>query len=122
MDSSDNKHPALKALPSVDALLKTETARRLNGEIGAAALTSLARRATENLRQELLRTTVENGNGRPELLLKAEALLLELHQAQIATGIRRVINATGVILHTNLGRAPLSQAARDALLEASGYC
>lgn len=122
MDSSDNKHTALKALPSVDALLKTETARQLTGEIGAAALTSLARLATENLRQELLRTTVENGNGRAELLIKAEALLLELHQAQIAAGIRRVINATGVILHTNLGRAPLSQAARDALLEASGYC
>src|SRR6185369_550974 len=51
-----------------------------------------------------------------------EALLRELHQAQIAAGIRGVINATGVILHTNLGRAPLSQAARDALLEASGYC
>src|SRR5947208_10295615 len=117
MDSSDNKHTALKALPSVDALLKTETARRLTGEIGAAALTSLARLATENLRQELLRTTVENGNGRAELLVKAEALLLKLHQAQIATGIRRVINATGVILHTNLGRAPLSQAARTALQE-----
>src|SRR3954469_10972525 len=112
MDSSDNKHTALRALPSVDALLKTETACRLAGEIGGAALTLLARRATENLRQQMLQTTFENGNGRAELLMKAEALLLELHQTQIATGIRRVINATGVILHTNLGRAPLSQAAR----------
>ena len=38
-------------------------------------------------------------------------------------GIRRVINATGVILHTNLGRAPLSDSARDAVgREAAGYC
>ena len=38
-----------------------------------------------------------------------------------ATSLRRVINATGVVLHTNLGRAALSDAAREALQSASGY-
>src|SRR5436190_5610357 len=124
MGSSDNNQAFLRALPSVDALLKTETARRLAEKIGAAPLTSLARQANETLREELLQAaTSANGNkSRAELLRRAEDLLLELHAAQIASGIRRVINATGVILHTNLGRAPLSQAARDALQEASGYC
>src|SRR5438046_10729033 len=42
-------------------------------------------------------------------------------QAGVAPNLRRVINATGVILHTNLGRAPLSQAALDALTVGSGY-
>jgi L-seryl-tRNA(Ser) seleniumtransferase len=37
------------------------------------------------------------------------------------TSLRRVINATGVVLHTNLGRAALSDAAREALQSASGY-
>ena len=37
------------------------------------------------------------------------------------TSLTPVINATGTVLHTNLGRAPLSDAARDALLAASGY-
>lgn len=36
-------------------------------------------------------------------------------------GVRRVINATGVVVHTNLGRAPLSDAARAAVSAASGY-
>jgi L-seryl-tRNA(Ser) seleniumtransferase len=38
-----------------------------------------------------------------------------------ATSLTPVINATGTVLHTNLGRAPLSAAARDALIAASGY-
>jgi L-seryl-tRNA(Ser) seleniumtransferase len=38
-----------------------------------------------------------------------------------ATGLRPVLNATGVVLHTNLGRAPLSPAAADALIAAAGY-
>ena len=38
-----------------------------------------------------------------------------------ATSLRPVINATGVVLHTNLGRAPLSPAARQALAAAAGY-
>jgi len=42
-------------------------------------------------------------------------------QTAIAPRLRRVINATGVILHTNLGRAPLSQAAIEALGVAAGY-
>src|SRR5690242_6480842 len=39
-----------------------------------------------------------------------------------ATGLRPVLNATGVLLHTNLGRAPLSPAARAALEVAAGTC
>ena len=124
MDTSNRNQSFLRALPSVDTLLKTDTALRLSDEIGAAAVTLLARAANEALRQKLLRTSSsDNGNEtRAELLRRAEDLLQELHQAQIANGIRRVINATGVILHTNLGRAPLSPAARDALQLAASYC
>lgn len=41
--------------------------------------------------------------------------------ARTATSLRPVLNATGVVVHTNLGRAPLSQAAVEALISASGY-
>ena len=40
---------------------------------------------------------------------------------RLATTLQPVINATGVVLHTNLGRAPLSDAARDAVVAAAGY-
>jgi L-seryl-tRNA(Ser) seleniumtransferase len=54
--------------------------------------------------------------GEARVLLVGAAL-----RAAVAPRLRHVINATGVILHTNLGRAPLSRAAVDALAVAAGY-
>ncbi len=59
----------------------------------------------------------QNGaGGKPRHDAVAERL-----RAEVAPRLRRVINASGVILHTNLGRAPLSKAAVDALAVAAGY-
>lgn len=64
--------------------------------------------------------TVQQGIRRGELdPHDAVAATVELLPV-VATTQRPVLNATGVLLHTNLGRAPLSAAARDALLQASG--
>jgi L-seryl-tRNA(Ser) seleniumtransferase len=100
---------------------------RLRSLIGTRRLTVLARAITEDLRSQLQDNTENN---RPAIETTRETLLIEavgrLEQAcndEHTPGFGRVINATGVIIHTNLGRAPLSQSARDALQsEASGYC
>jgi L-seryl-tRNA(Ser) seleniumtransferase len=118
-------HDYLRALPSVDALLKTDTARALLDEVGSSKLTSLARSVTADLRRELITDSSrwESDNGlKTQLLAEAELRLRALHHLQKSSGVRRVINATGVVLHTNLGRAPLSAAAREAIIEAAGYC
>jgi L-seryl-tRNA(Ser) seleniumtransferase len=118
----------LRHLPSIDALLQTETARSLRDALGAEQLTVLARRVTDELRQEMLAepgtaNTANGANSRAALLGEAERRLVTAHDAEAVSRLRRVINATGVILHTNLGRAPLSDAARRALTDtASGYC
>jgi L-seryl-tRNA(Ser) seleniumtransferase len=118
----------LRALPSVDALLRTETARALRDTVGAEHLTTVARAVTEELRLDIQsRVADENrDNGaltRSELLVEAARRLERVLQSEMAKGLRRVINASGVILHTNLGRAPLSEAARRALAdEAARYC
>jgi L-seryl-tRNA(Ser) seleniumtransferase len=126
MSKPDEHNKILRALPSVDAVLKTEAAQRLASQVGPVKLTALARRASDELRRELL-ADAENkqSNGNPHrdaLLRKAELRLIQLHQEQMAAGLHRVINGTGVILHTNLGRAPLSEAARQATWDASAYC
>lgn len=60
---------------------------------------------------------------RPELLERLEQRLTEAWRSHELSGTRRVINATGVVVHTNLGRAPLSEKTVAAILrEASNYC
>ena len=118
----------LRALPSVDALLRTPEAAALRDSVGAEHLTALARAVTEEMRAELRGDSHAGGAGRAActreaLLAEAARRLTQAAAREGARGLRRVINATGVVLHTNLGRAPLSEAARRAVArEAAGYC
>ena len=59
---------------------------------------------------------------RRTLLAEAIKRMQASASSKAMSGIQSVINATGVLLHTNLGRAPLSQAARQAIDEAARYC
>ena len=129
MEKTENRNDLLRAVPSVDSVLKSEIGRSLAKELGAAKLSAFARRVTDELRNELLansREVVAGTNGgdglRTDLLIEAQRRLVELHRREKASGLSKVINATGVILHTNLGRAPLSANARRAVETASGYC
>ncbi|MFL6332879.1 MAG: L-seryl-tRNA(Sec) selenium transferase [Pyrinomonadaceae bacterium] len=115
----------LRALPSIDALLRTDEAAALRDALGAERLTALARAVTDDLREELRSSPdADSPDGARASLLAEAARRLKLSaERERARGLRRVINATGVVLHTNLGRAPLSEAARRAVArEAAGYC
>src|SRR2546425_3295682 len=100
----------LRELPSIDSLLRTTTALSLQPLIGAEHLGALARRVTDELRQEILgagnvERSVEDRDGdfsRDNLLEEAERRLAAVHQQESIRGLKRVINATGAILHTNL--------------------
>ena len=126
MAASNN---SLRLLPSIDVLMRTATAGSLQGSVGLEHLGALARKVTDELRQEIITaaTSLEDPMQDQELsraafLEEAERRLMKAHEAETNSGLRRVINATGVILHTNLGRAPLSNAARVAAAGAAGYC
>lgn len=114
----------LRLLPSVDQLLRTEVASNLRALAGRAHLTELARRVLNEMRTELeAESCVAERNGREGLLEEAARRLQQNFERERKLSLRRVINATGVVLHTNLGRAPLSRAARRAVAdEAAGYC
>src|SRR5256886_1804041 len=115
----------LRELPSIDSLLRTTTALSLQPLIGAKHLGALARRVTDELRHEILADSNlersfaggDGGFSRDSLLEEAERRLAVIHYQESIRGLSHVINATGVILHTNLGRASLSEGARRAMLE-----
>ena len=113
---------SFRAIPSVDQLLRSDAAAKLREVFGSSRLTAIAREVTERMRAQ-----IESGGlrGRTKEALLAEGvqLLQQAGEDDVLLAFRRVINATGVVLHTNLGRAPLSAAARTAVAsEAAGYC
>jgi L-seryl-tRNA(Ser) seleniumtransferase len=118
----------LRLLPSIDTLLHSEAANNILHETSAKHLTILARTAIDSLRREMQEKIAEDlleaeNFSRENLLKDAEERLKTAWHSEQSSRLQRVINATGVIIHTNLGRAPLSEKAREALIEnASGYC
>jgi len=123
-----NQAAGLRFLPSVDEILRSQTAQILLPEVGAKYLAVLARSVIDRLRLELQENSTEEAAtaqhfSREDLFEESEKRLKEAWQSSRSTRLRRVINATGVVIHTNLGRAPLSEEARKAVFEkASGYC
>jgi L-seryl-tRNA(Ser) seleniumtransferase len=108
-------------LPSVDELLRSEAGIAIAEAVGSSFAGELAREAVARLRGEIAAGSSLSG-GKAELSSRAVALMSERLKADRASGTRRVINATGVVLHTNLGRAPLSAAATQAIANAAQNC
>jgi L-seryl-tRNA(Ser) seleniumtransferase len=113
-----NLNDNLRHVPSVDQLLRTDAARELRDRVGTRRATNIARSVIAEIRA-LVRDGATEANG---LLAEAVRRMEATAERESQSGIKAVINATGVLLHTNLGRAPLSQAARDAIEEAARYC
>lgn len=105
-----------RKLPAVDAVLRSEQAAALAGIYGTAQVTATLRDLLDAARR-----AIGQGNPAPDPEGWPDRLAAALEGVFQPT-LRPVINATGVIVHTNLGRAPLSDAALDAVRSVSlGY-
>jgi len=107
-------HARMRRLPGIDQLLAA--ADDLIADHGRGGVTDALRAVVD-----AARGVVRDGGPVPstsDLLAAAEERIAGRRPAPL----QPVINATGVVVHTNLGRAPLADAARDALLDAAGYC
>jgi len=107
----------LRQIPAVEELLNCPRLRELEGRAGHRLLVEAARKVLQSRRDEISR-------GRTASLStdELEGAILREAEAGLQLSLLPVINATGVILHTNLGRAPLAQAALTHLARAAaGY-
>ncbi|MEU5522945.1 L-seryl-tRNA(Sec) selenium transferase [Streptomyces sp. NPDC047860] len=96
-----------RRIPRTDAVLRDPRLLHAAARLGTARVKSAVHRAQQRARE---------GAVPPDAVADTAVSLLP----PSAGGLRPVINATGVLLHTNLGRAPLSAAARQAVHEAAG--
>jgi L-seryl-tRNA(Ser) seleniumtransferase len=111
-DRPENASPGnRRSIPRTDLLLADPRIQAAEGRLGRPLVKAAVARAQERAR---------NAEIAPDQGAVADAAVAELPAT--AASIRGVLNATGVLVHTNLGRAPLSQAARDALAAAAGTC
>lgn len=99
----------LREIPSVDELLSRPRLRALSETAGRGIVTQITRGVLADLRSKLL-SSKRQGN-QVDTLENLESRISDDVRNFLAPSLRRVINATGVILHTNLGRAPLPRAA-----------
>lgn len=114
----------LRSIPKVDEVMKVKKLADLAEQGSRTEAVETVRRMTEELRQKILRAAEGKTSGGNELCVPSAeelaALAAEALKAQPARHLRRVINATGIVLHTNLGRAVLPEAAVRAAAEAAG--
>ena len=111
-----------RILPSIDSLCQRPAVRALETEYGRAAVLATLRDVTGTLRRALTgmnNSSIEDGE-------QAAAAIEQQAASQLADSFEpslvSVINATGVIVHTNLGRAPLAEAAARRVAQvATGY-
>jgi len=109
----------LRAIPSVDLVLGRPRLVALAESAGRAAVTQVARSVLGELRARIVQgAEIAAADTTGEAI---EAKVVAKVGASLAMSLRRVINATGVVLHTNLGRAPLAPAAVAAIAESAPH-
>jgi L-seryl-tRNA(Ser) seleniumtransferase len=115
MDSKEKVKDARRSLPAVDRLAQALAGRR--PDLPAWAVLEAARAVLAAERARLGEEPGGAAAGEAELARRGEAAAAALARAHPA----RVVNATGVVLHTNLGRAPLAAGAVAAVAEAAAH-
>ncbi len=106
------KSALFQKLPSTDELLQHPQLRSLAERDGHATLADAIRAVLARLREQIAKDRLDEKSLDLALAGLPDAVERQLRQS-LSYSLRPVINATGVILHTNLGRAPLAAAAFD---------
>jgi len=109
----------VRSLPSVSSVLATEDVGHWLAELPRTSVVGAVQSAIDACRSGMLAGSITEPVDLGTVIMLAEQELVE----RSTPSVRRVLNATGVVLHTGLGRAALCEAAIDAIVDgAHGYC
>ncbi|MBX3608199.1 MAG: L-seryl-tRNA(Sec) selenium transferase [Piscinibacter sp.] len=112
-DAGRGPKASAKDLPSVDRLLRAPAAAALRAGHGHTLVAGEARALLESMRTQAVAGTLDSARVAPDAL---DAALAQRVEARLAPRMRRVLNLTGTVIHTNLGRALLADSALQHLL------
>ena len=117
------KKNILRSIPAVDEVLKHPSIQELIVVFSRKLVLTIIREEIENLRQKILAQEVLPSLNRETNLKILLDQIAQKAKNSTLLHLRKVINATGIIIHTNLGRAPLMHRAGENIVEvAEGYC
>jgi L-seryl-tRNA(Ser) seleniumtransferase len=102
----------LRQIPAVDELLTREALRKLEAHVGHRVVVEAVRKVLQGLRER-----IASGHGADFSIEWLERAILAEAESAVNYSLGPVINATGVILHTNLGRAPLASEAIERMAQ-----
>src|SRR5579875_1698845 len=105
----------LRRIPSVDELLGSKVLQQLEGEIGRRLVVEAARTVLQRLREGIASGSISSFS-----VTKIEEEIIAAARVSAEYSLKPVVNATGVILHTNLGRAPIARKAIEHISEIAG--
>ncbi len=109
-----------RKIPKVDKIMEWESVKEVTASHPRQVVLAAVRQALDSLRAETARGGMADACYEEHAIF--QRILYELNRTK-RTALRRVINGTGVIIHTNLGRSPLPIAALEEMRNTvSGYC
>lgn len=118
-----SKSDLYRLLPSVDELLKSAELAGLLAREGQAAVAESVRAVLANVREQISSGTLANQEAVGLAVSHLPQAIARHLSSAMEFSLRPVINASGVVLHTNLGRAPLAESAIKRISEVVGrYC
>ncbi len=119
MNEPDPRRTRLRDLPSVDEVLHHAVTAKLGKEFPRQSLVKWVRQAIENQR-----TAILDHDSQPDCDSMIDAVVASVMKMAMSSqheSLQHVINATGIMLHTNLGRSPLARRAIERVAQASAF-
>lgn len=115
----EDRQVLLRGLPKVDEVLQDKRLVLFYETMPRPLIVETVRDAVGDMRTAVLKGTIDRVLSRDEIMDRITAILAEKKKKPL----RRILNATGVVLHTNLGRARLSREASQAVADVmDAYC